>query len=512
MNPTSRANHVWLVLLALFWAFYGLLGRDAWKGEEALALAPILEWLAGERSLWATPAPLYSLASGLTASLNPGDVQDGIRLASGVFTVLALLFIGMTGRALFGAGFGAAAVLALLGGLGLMLRAHALLPETALLATWALLLYGVASARQHAKRGALVMGLALTCLGLGLRGLPDLAAGLLMMLLPLLSPSWPDKAYRRAVRQALLLGMGLLALGLFVLWQLDQLSGWLASHGPARLMGILEPAQAFQELPWFAWPLWPLAGWAIWHSHRHLARSAELHPPLIALLVLALAALFPAWSRDGALLPLLLPLALLAAYAVEHLRRGAAQAFYWFGVLCFLFFVLAFWVYFAAIEWGVPAKLASRVARLTPAYQPGSVDTAAILLAAGATLVWLVAIPMFPRAKTRPVLVWATGMAISWVLIAALYRPWIEAGWAYRPLIRDMARHLPMGACLEARVDPAMAAMLHYHLKVEQRTGCAYVLTVANRRDPSEGTAALWQGTRPRYKNQIYRLAQRGQD
>ncbi|MBM4182539.1 MAG: glycosyltransferase family 39 protein, partial [Betaproteobacteria bacterium] len=146
MNPTPRANQFWLIVLAALWAFYGLVGRDAWKGEEALALAAVLDWLAGTSSAWATPAPLYTLVAGLTAQLASGhwDVQDGARLASGVFTLLALLFAGMTARSLHGPGHGAAAVLALIGCMGLMLRVHALLPETALLAGWSALLYGVA--------------------------------------------------------------------------------------------------------------------------------------------------------------------------------------------------------------------------------------------------------------------------------------------------------------------------------------------------------------------------------
>lgn len=521
MNPTPRANQFWLVLLAAFWALYGLVGRDAWKGEEALALAPILDWLAGASSAWATPAPLYTLAAGLLAKLTGAfwDIQDGARLASGVFTLTALAFTGMTARALFGPGYGAAAVLSLMGGLGLMLRAHALLPETALLAAWSALIYGVAVGRRHGRRGGVAIGLALAALTLGLRGLPDLAAGFFIVALPLLSPAWTGREYRRAVLLGLGGAAGLILVGILVMANAGEMTAWLAEHGASRYLLIRSPGSAYSELPWFAWPLWPLAAWAVWHAHRRLPRTPELHPPLVALAALLLAVLFPAWSRDGALLPVLLPLALLSAHAVENLRRGAAQAFYWFGVLCFLFFVLAFWVYFSAIEWGAPTKLAAQVARLTPAYRPGGVETGALLVAGAATLIWLVAIPLFPRAKTRPVLVWATGMILSWILIVALFRPWVEAGWAYRPLIADMARHLPPGACLSPQVDEAMAVMLRYHLKTPQRPDCPWTLTQVSREADREarktGAAraqAVWEGSRPRYKSQIYRLEKRGED
>ena len=210
----------------------------------------------------------------------------------------------------------------------------------------------------------------------------------------------------------------------------------------------------------------------------------------------------------------MLPLALLASLALAHLRRGAAQAFYWFGVLCFLFFATAFWVYFSAIEWGWPTRLASHMARLTPDYAPGSVATQDIWLAAAATLVWLLAIPLFPRAQVRPILVWSTGMVLTWVLLMALFRPWAEAGWAYRPLLQALDARLPPGACLRMQTDPALQAMLRYHLphrvRVHPAPDCAWRLRLVPRSalaDPlPPGTEVLWEGTRPRYRHQVYRL------
>lgn len=518
MNPTPRTNQLWLILLAGFWAFYGLIGRDAWKDEEALALGTVLHWVQGSGSVWSGPAPLFSLVAGLTAQLGAGfwDLQDGARLASGVFTLTALSFTGMAARALFGPGYGAAAVLALMGALGLMLRAHALLPETALLATWSLLMYGLVAGREHPRRGAVALGLALALLTLGLRGLVDLALGLGIVLMSLASPAWRNRTYQRAVIQGTVLAAGLILLGLAWLGASGQGSTWLAEHGLDRVLGLRAPGSAYSELPWFTWPLWPLAAWAVWHVHRRLLRTPELHPPLILLAGLLIGALVPAWSRDGALLPVLLPLALLAAFALEHLRRGAAQAFYWFGVMFFLTLVPAFWVYFSALEWGQPMGLAAHMARLTPNYDIGSVSTGAMGLAGLATLAWLLVIPLFPRAKTRPVLVWATGMVLTWILVTALFRPWAEAGWGYRPLIMEMARHLPAQSCLKVQVDPAMAIMLQHHLKRGGDRECAWTLRALDRQAaktvpaPEAGVTVVWEGKRPRSKHPVYRLEKHG--
>jgi len=514
MNPTPPAKLLWLFLLLAFWAFFGLTGRDAWKAEEALALAPILDWLDAAASFWTTPAPLYTLAAGAAIKLNiaGGDIQDGARLVSGLFTCIALTFTGLSARALYGPGFGPAAAIALVGGLGLMLRAHALLPETALLAVWSMLLYGVMAAKSQPRYAMMAIGVPLALLTLGLRGLPDLIAALAIILLPLLSPTWRNRPYRQTALRGVLLGLGLIGLAAAYLSFSGNLSGWLQWHGIGRFNPIRTPASAFSELPWFAWPLWPLALGALWHAHRRLARTPELHQPLLALAVLLLSALVPAWSRDGALLPVLLPLAVLSAYGLDNLRRGAAQALYWFGVLFFAFMIMAFWVYFAAIEWGYPAKLALRMARMTPNYLPGSVAPIAYFPAAVATLIWIIAIPLFPRAKSRPILVWATGMMLVWILIAALFRPWVEAGWAYRPLIADMSRHLPAGACLNTQVDPAMRTMLRLHLKAPERTDCQWTLklfTHANGQPmPAAASNVIWEGFRPRFKAQVYRLEQ----
>lgn len=507
MNPTQPAKLFWLLLLATFWAFYGLTGRDAWKAEEALALAPLLEAHGDLAQSWRAPAPLHAGVATWMARLGSPwfTFQDGARLASGLFTLASLLFTALAARRLFGPGFAATATLALIGCFGLMLRMHALAPETALLATWSALLAGIAHGRDSARQGGVLIGLALLALLFGLRGLPDLVAGLALLSLLLLSPEWRRSRYR----QALLIGIALAATasvaiiaGLVANGLLD---AWSREHGFQRLVIGVSSFRAYTELPWFAWPLWPLALAALWHEHRRLGRARELHMPLFALLAALLATLWPSWTRDGGLVQLLPPLALLAAHGVDSLKRGAAQAFYWFGVVCFMFFILAFWTYFAALEWGVPTRLAAHVSRLTPSYQAGSVTTGSFLLGLLASVLWLLAIPLFPRAKIRPVLVWASGMVLVWTLFIALFRPWVEAGWGYRPLIADLRVHLPADACLTIDTDPAMRTMLRYHLRPRHDAHCRWLLVSAERA-PEIGVAPVWEGARPRLKRQGYRL------
>lgn len=511
MPPLQRGPLIWLGLLLLAWSLLGMTGRDAWQAEEARALGDILAWQAQAGPPVGATSPLHTWLAGLSGSLLAPwlPLQDGARLASGGLTLVTLLFTALAAHRLFGPGFAAAAALALMGAFGLLLRAHALLPGIVLLAGHALLLYGITLGREAPRAAAIAIGGGLAGLLLA-RGLPDLLAGLAISLLPLTSRDWRTPSYLRALALALATLTLLLAAWLAAMpsathlaewWR--QASTWPEMRSPARLLSLLA---------WFAWPLWPLALWTIWHEHRRLRRVPALHPLLGATLVLLTLALMPGEFGDGGVLPVLLPLALLAAHGLDSLKRGAAQAFYWFGVLCFLFFALVFWVYFAAIEWGWPVRIAAHLHRLTPSYQAGSVSTEAIGVACGATLIWLVATPLFPRAKVRPVLVWAMGMALTWVLLSNLFKPWAETAWGYRPLITQLQLQLPPATCLNAQVDPAMAAMLRYHLGERTQVGdaCPYVLRFETKaRTDAEPGELVWAGHRPRYRHQHYRLYRR---
>ena len=67
---------------------------------------------------------------------------------------------------------------------------------------------------------------------------------------------------------------------------------------------------------------------------------------------------------------LLAPLALLGAHGVARLRRGAANALDWFGVMTFSFFAGLIWLGYVAMMTGVPPKIANNFAKTSPGYLP----------------------------------------------------------------------------------------------------------------------------------------------
>lgn len=512
LHATPPSKLAWLVLFALFWAFYGLSGRDAWQADEAIALGAVLDWLA-QGSL-PPAAPLYTWVAGITARLLAGvlTLQEGARWASGLFALMGVLCTGLAARSLYGPGYGTVAALLLMGAFGLVLRVHALLPETALLAGYALTLYGLAESRRGVDRAWAIAAGALALLLT--RGLVDLGAVVLCAVLSLALPGFASRSYRLAlIKAGIMLTVAVLA-WLAYLGHTGQIDEWWSGQ-LARLTAYRGSARQLNTLLWFAWPAWPLAMAALWHEHRRLQRENPLHLPLLAFGAAWLAGLFAAYSHDGVAIPALVPLTLLATFGIATLKRGAAQAFYWFGVTCFTFFALAFWLYYTALEWGTPQRLAAHLSRMTPGYTP-QVAPGDVALAALATLAWLIAMPFFPRARVRPALVWATGITLSWVLLVTLLSPWAELSWGYRPIVNAIVARVPAAACIEVSASGPTGVMMRYHLaqRLPPPAGrCAWLLEVGSREAlPRAAAELVWEGRRPREKREVYRLYRRWDD
>ncbi len=102
MHTLDRKQFLWLIVLLTIWAMYGLTGRDAWKPDEALVLAGLLDWRDHAWLFQHASAPLYSLLANLTATLpDLGlDYRYGAHLASTGFALLTFLFTGLAARSL----------------------------------------------------------------------------------------------------------------------------------------------------------------------------------------------------------------------------------------------------------------------------------------------------------------------------------------------------------------------------------------------------------------------------
>jgi hypothetical protein len=478
------------VLLVMAWLLPGLTGRDVWKSDEAETVGRVMQ--AMETGWKGVPhAPLFPwVAAKLAQPLAPWlPLIDSSRLATVLFSALALLFTGLAARELHGPGRGWPAALLLMSCFGLFLRGHGLFAEVSWLAGTAIFLYGTVLAGRRPSAGSVLMalGLAVTFFGQG----PEAALGMLLLsLLPLTLPNWRNGRY--------LLALSIPFAVFGVAWiTSDAAVQFETAHETLTKSAVYVP----RLLVWFAWPLWPLALWTAWWERRRLSGNAEVWLPLLFMAGLLVLILFVPGDRELRTLPFLVPLTLLASAATGTLKRGAANGFYWFGAACFLFFVLVFWVYWAAMDLGWPEGLARHLRRLQPEYR-AEIEWPFIGMGILACLFWLALLKFPRRDMARPVVVWASGMVLLWVLLIVLLKDWVQGGWGYGGMMREVAERIDaLPGCVHAQgLSPALNAMLAYHAHIHPETSgahCGWLLVQWDaRQQTAPVVAAGWRPVR----------------
>lgn len=494
-----------MLLLCLAWLLPGLIGHAPWKGVDAsnfvrfLALWQHGDWLLPGRAMEAYP-PLYTWLAAATAWLSVPllALHDGARLASGVCIALALWFTARAAQALYGEDHRWPATLALLGSVGLLLRGHEMNAYTAQLAGVAMVLDGLARLPQQARHGwTLAAGLGVMLLATGL--IEPLALAALAAGLPLLSP-----VYRSATaKRGLLLGL-LVATGLGLLWwgvlqaqhepliPALQLQRWPLWTKPGY---ALKPLYVIGVFPWYLWPTWPLAAWALYRMRRDWRAPGSWLPLTVLLVLLGLFSFSISPSEDK-LLALTIPTALLASAGVMSLRRGAAYAFLWFSVMLFGFLGLVFWVYWSAHDLGLPARLARRLLNLD-VEGVGELRVLPLLVGALVTATWVVFMLRVERTPLRPILVWSAGISFIWVLMLTLFLEVFDARLSYTRVGEALQNQVPAGTCINVRGMGAQArTLLAYHSGRDLRAipvkECNWLVVQRKRRQPPPELASHW--------------------
>jgi 4-amino-4-deoxy-L-arabinose transferase-like glycosyltransferase len=347
-----------------------------------------------------------------------------------------------------------------------------------------------------------------------------------MVLLPVVSPHWRTRAYALTVLAALvlLLPWALIWPGALYSRSPELFAQWFWTENVLRLRGLFsfnapeKYSYYLNVLPWFAWPALPFALWTLWSEGR-----AGLRKPGILLPLVAFAAFFAflsliAEGRDVLGLPLLLPLSMLAAACVGTLRRGATNAYYWFSIMLFTFFILVAWFYWMAIDFGVPARLGEHMIEMQPEYQAHT-HPLVILVAFAFTAAWFVLVFNVRRSAERPVIIWAAGVTIVWTLVALLLVNYIDTGKTYRSMVMRLSQAIPSGhGCIYSQsLSEPQRAMLHYFaniitVRLEKsgpRPDCDLLITQDNWEDPGQAGGPwemIWEGRRPGDKDERYRL------
>lgn len=520
--------------VCLAWMLPGLVGRDPWKPDEAYVFGVVHhmllsgDWLvpaiAGEPFLSAPP--LYYASAALVGRVFSAvlPLHDAVRLVNVLYGAVTLLCTAAAARELHPGQRGWVAALLLVGCVGLVQPAHLLVPDNALLTAYAMAVYAIALGLRRPVAGGILLGVAVGLAFLARGTVSASTLALAAAVVPLLVKDTRTRTMAQTFGIAIPVAACLVALWPWFLHVRAPvlLAQWWSAD-LARFTGggrvpteRASPWYYLAALPWFAWPVLPFAAWTLW-KERASARRPSIGVPLVFAVVplLVLAAAFEA--RELYLLPLLVPLALLAQGGIATVPRGANYAFFWFSIAFFLFFIAVAWFYWVAVDFGVPERLARHMARMEPGYEPDASVLRAVP-AAALTLAWFVGLFNIRRSPERPVLAWAIGAAAFWGVLMTLMIGWIDNAKSYAGMIASLRASLPARyECISGfGLGDSQRALLLYHggiltrrVKVgEDPAVCDLLLsegTVARGQMPAPWEM-IWEGHRAGDQRERYRL------
>jgi 4-amino-4-deoxy-L-arabinose transferase-like glycosyltransferase len=564
VSAAAAAKLPRVALLALIVAYIvsGLFGRDPWQEDDATGFG--IMWTMARSGDWLLPAvagepvaadgPLAFWAGAAAISLLGHSVGDLVAarlptilwffVATGAiwYAVLrlarrdeaqpvAFAFGGEATARDYGRMVADVAVLLVLATIGPIVSLHETTSTPAAFALGCGAVFGLTVSLQRPLGGAALAGAALGLLVLTRGAQP--ALWLTVAALPLVACTQPPPARLQATGVLLLAAAAPVGAWMFavVAGRGDAGTAYLADWAASSGQGFTWPtrdglAWLLGALPWQTWPLWPLAGWAI-YAWRHGLRRPHVAFGSVLLASVAAGLLTTRSPSSEDLVYIVLPLVLLAAFGAVTLRRAAENVIDWFAVTAFCLATVALWAYFFAMHAGVPPKMSRSVLRLTAGFVP-SLDPTQVALAAVASGAWLALVAWRVRRPAGPL--WrgpalaATGMVALWVAFSALFLAAVDHRRSFAAVARDAAseaaRAAPPGACVLAHhFRPSHRAVFAYHGGVRFAAADDHDCPLALHRDlagsllddapPPGQWIEVWQGHRPGRPDETIRLHRR---
>ncbi|TFW35787.1 ArnT family glycosyltransferase [Massilia horti] len=555
-----------LFALGLLYILPGLIGRDPWKDDTDAGSFGIMWTMAhGNLHDWLLPniaglpavneGPLAFWLGALCIKLFGwllGDVLAARVSTIGIFVVgtlslwytafhlgrrpdaqpLRLAFGGQPEPDDYGRTLADTAVLIYLGCLGLLLHSHETLAVTLQGSLLAYFLYrAVRYVETQSMRNAVLVGLSLGALVLTRSPLTPIVLVLALFLCTrfLNIPAGPT-----ARHLALASGIGFAIALLWIVpamllhpYGQSPVRAWLAYNATQLGLPSWHSITGFLRVgTWFFWPAWPFAGWAIW-AWRRQQKLLHIVLPLSFVAALTLLIVSGPQPENGDLLKLLPPLALMAAFGLPTMKRGAINAIDWFSVMVLTTLGALVWLFWIAKLTGWPAQLAHNALKLVPGFTP-EFGPVAFVVAAATSIGWIVLVHW--RLSRQPSVLWravvlsSSGLILLWVLLMTLFLPDLNYSKSYASVAQQIAAKLPPDAnCIDTDVGPAQRASFAYfgHLPFAGVTGgqCDYLLLQDSVKSKGgdhgvaahrmQGWTLLWEGRRPSDRVERYRLYQR---
>jgi 4-amino-4-deoxy-L-arabinose transferase-like glycosyltransferase len=510
----------WVVALMAVWVLLGLIGHDPWRPDEAHTFGiawralSSSQWLipnlAGERFEDLPPLTYWSAAAFAWVFQSILPLHDGARLSSGVWIGLSFWLVGMTARELYGKGHGRYAILTLAGCIGLFERAHQLLVDNTLFAGLALTLYALTRMQRTRDKSALLLAL-----GVAISFFSKGWAGLWLASLMVAGVWWAMRKKQAIYAPRTLFCAAGIVLFSIAAWAFlveraapGALAEWTGSEWADvfKDRAALEPAQTIwfmlKTLIWFAFPALPLAIWSMRLMQRGFIgglKQWQFRVPAFACGAMVIGLLIAGQPRTVALMPLLIPLALIAVPGLDHLKRGHSGFLDWMGIFFFGALMIAAWVFWSTLYLGAPRGI---FLKLLSNFQPGfsePIKPLATILAAALTALWFAMIRPARRTHKRALVNWTVGITSVWGVGMLLFTPYLDYGKSYRIPIAQTLSQLPESVrtgqqCLASSgLGLGQRAMLDYFAKISSQrventkiAQCNWLLVQANADNPAK--------------------------
>ena len=480
LRPSEQAG-ILTCLLLLSWILLGLTGHDPWKPDEAYSFGLVYSYSEGKD--WVVPMlaqepfvekpPIYFLTgSFLVKALHPWlAAHEAARLASGAYMVLTFLLVGLTWQELWGGRAPWLAPLFLASSAELLIDAHGLLTDIAQLTGFALAFYGFALQRRIGTWGGFWIGagagLAFMSQGLLAPG----CLGVLAAMLPMVSAHWRKMDYFRSLFIALLSFLPwMLIWPTMLYWQAPELfHEWLLDNNLGRFFGNNElgpsggPLFILAAIGWTSFPAGPIALFGIWKARQHLPSRPEYILPLVGVAVIFTVLSLSTQARGLYVLPMLIPLSILAVPGLDNLSAEWARMLSRFSIALFFLLAIAIWVTAVGLEFSFPKALHERLSRFQPGYILG-LRPAATLLALFLMAMWGWIAFRFHHERTRPLVLWVAGLTMVWGSIALLIFPYLDTGKSYRAMVHEIESETSThkGCIASNGLGEPQRAMMHY--------------------------------------------------
>lgn len=520
-----------LLVLCAIWVLLGLTGHAPWKPLESTSISIIKTILdggslvaplaSGATSL-ETP-PLYYLSAAACAKLlSPFlSIHDGARLINAFWLSIMLLMVGMTGRELWSRGVGRHATFIMIGTIGLVISAHSLSAEVASLVSTATGFYALALSKRRPWRASGLFGAALGVGFLSYGVMPLLILMSTALILPLFFKAWRTQSFAKFLSTSVLIASPPIIVWLTMLhyhYPLLFTNWWQTNLYSFHQMNHLYFSRI---LIWYAWPALPLSLLGLWRYRHQLLAKPKFQLMIVFFLCSILLLGVGASPKDINALPLLLPLVALGAGSVEHLKRGAAAALNWFGVMLFGLIGGLIWLGWIAMMTGYPAKIKERMQFLS-GMNDLNFSWLAFIIAIMITVIWGFVCLRAKQTNKSTVTNWAVGMTFGWGLLMTLWLPLIDAAKSYQPVFSSLNKALPSHyTCINSlNVAQSQRLLLNYYTNIKlqpfettQQLSCNLYLLQdvkgVGKMQPGQDWKLIWSGKRTADRKEGFRLFQR---